>query len=150
MNFIYRISFLTIFLCFLGRSYGNLPGYSYYKLLTIQNPMVSGSGNHTNFPVLISHTDLNLRSTTNGGNVQNINGFDIAFSDATGTIQLNHQLEGYDPVTGKISFWVQVPSLSTSTNTDIRIYYGNSTVTTDQSTNNTWDTNFKAVYHFII
>lgn len=95
MNFIYRISFLTIFLCFLGRSYGNLPGYSYYKLLTIQNPMVSGSVNHTNFPALISHTDLNLRSTTNGGNVQNINGFDIAFSDPTGTIQLNHQLEGY-------------------------------------------------------
>jgi gliding motility-associated-like protein len=147
MKIIYRISFLVIFLCFLGRSYANLSGYSYYKTLTIQSPMVSGLANHINFPVLISHTDLDLRSTTNGGNVQNINGFDIAFSDATGTIQLNHQIEEYDPITGTISIWVQVPSLSTSTNTDIRIYYGNATVATDQSTTNTWDTNFKAVYH---
>ncbi len=38
-------------------SSGGLPNadyFSYYKTITIDNTKVNGSGNHTNFPVLIS------------------------------------------------------------------------------------------------
>ncbi len=147
MKPIYKILVLVIFLSFSEFSFANLPGFSYYKTLTIQSSMVAGTGNHINFPVLISHTDSDLKSVSNGGKVQNINGFDIAFSDATGTTQLNHQIESYNPVTGEITMWVQVPNVSALVNTTIRIYYGNSSISTDPSTTNTWDNNFKAVYH---
>src|SRR5256885_1976991 len=47
-----------------------LTGYSYGKTITIQSSQVAGT--QTNFPVLVNiTTDNNLKSTGNGGHVQN-------------------------------------------------------------------------------
>ena len=61
------------------------------------------TGPHTNFPVLISLTLADLKTTANGGNVQNANGYDIIFtSDQAGNTQLAHEIESYTASTGKI------------------------------------------------
>ena len=91
-------------------SYANLPGYGFYKVLTIQSTQVSGTVIHSNFPVLINHTDPDLRTVANGGNVVNINGYDIQFSAVNGTTILEHDLEYYNPLTGEVTAWVKLPS----------------------------------------
>lgn len=124
-----------------------LPGYSYRKQLTVDNTQVSTVSNTdlTNFPVLISLTDSDL--ATSAGFVTSTNGFDIAFTSSDGTTQLDHELEEYNSGTGQILAWVRFPTLNATTDTDFYIYFGNSSQTTDQSINSTWDSNFQLVMH---
>jgi len=124
-----------------------LSGYDFNKLITIDNTKVAGTANHTNFPVLISFTDADLKTTGNGGDVTNANGYDIAFTSSDGITQLDHQIEKYDATTGEYVAWVRIPKLDYNDDTDIYMYYGNSAVTTDQSSTGTWDVNYTAVWH---
>jgi len=121
-------------------------GYNYEKTITIQASKVSGT--NTNFPVLISLTSNSLKSTANGGHVQSASGYDIRFTlGDCGTI-LPHQIESYDPVAGQLVAWVKIPSLPSTSNTILYMFYGKSTVTTDPSSTAVWDANYMAVYHF--
>ena len=62
-------------------------GYSYRREVDFVDGQVV-SGPHTNFPVLVDVTLLDLRTTGNGGKVENASGFDIIFtSDQAGTNQ---------------------------------------------------------------
>jgi len=122
-----------------------LCGSQYRRPITISNTMVGGGVDLTNFPVLINVTDAtNLKYP--GGHVANANGYDIIFTDATGT-PLNFQTESYTAASGIYIGWVKIPTLSASTTTTIYMYYGDGTISTDQSLATTWDTNFVAVYH---
>lgn len=122
--------------------------YLYRDTITIDHTKV-GSGGVTNFPMLFSGTYAQLATVANGGQVTNANGYDIIFtSDALGLTVLNYERELYTAATGKVVFWVQVPSLSSSSDTVIYIWYGNSLISTDQSNATaTWDSNFTAVMH---
>ncbi len=124
-----------------------LAGYSFRKQITILNGQVSGSADHANFPVLISHTDTDLRTFPNGGNVMNSNGYDIVFTAADGVTQLDHQLEKYTASTGAVVAWVRIPLLDFNDDTNIYMYYGNTSISTDQSSTGTWDSNYTAVWH---
>lgn len=103
------------------------------------------AGPHTNFPVLISHTDPDL--ATAAGKVTNVNGYDIRFADNAGN-PLDFQLEKYNGATGQIVAWVKIPTLTNGSNVTIQILYGNSAVMTDQSTNATWSSGYNGVWHF--
>jgi biopolymer transport protein ExbB len=122
------------------------PGYAYGKSITIQSSMVSGTV--TNFPVLISITDNNLRTIANGGHVAHANGYDIVFTLPNGSTQLSHQIERYVPATGEYVAWVNVPSLSSSSNTIIAMFYGNASVSADPSNTAVWDNDYMGVWHF--
>jgi hypothetical protein len=126
--------------------YAQLSGYTYVKTITIQSSKVTA--NQTNFPVLISFTDVNLKSVANGGHVQNSNGYDIVFTAGSCTTILPHQIELYSASTGQYVAWVNVPSLSATSNTTLYMFYGKTGVTTDPSTTAVWDANYMGVYHF--
>ena len=128
-------------------SFAQVPGYNFRLKTQINASQVSGSTSLTNFPVLVSATRNEFRSTGNGGNVENVNGYDIIFTAANGTTILSHQLETYDPVTGEIEFWVRFPSVSATVDTEFYVYFGNSGIASDQSTTNVWDSNYKMVLH---
>ena len=105
----------------------------------------------TNFPVLISlpaNTYTDLKTTANGGVVTNANGYDIIFtSDAAGTQPLAYERESYSGSTGAMIDWVNVPTVSHSSNTSIYLFYGNASVNTDQSNpSGTWDSNYAVSY----
>ena len=119
-------------------------GYKYYVDITIDQ--AAGSEDLADFPVLINITQDYLRSIANGGHVENINGYDILFTDLSGS-KLNHQVEAYYPVSGNLVAWVRVPILSGSGTTVVRMVYGNQAVTTDQSVESTWISSYKGVWH---
>ena len=124
-----------------------LGNYAYRKQVTIPAENVSGSGSHTNFPILIDITDNDLISISNNGLVHSDNGYDIGFSQDNLTL-LNHEIESYSATTGRIVAWVQIPSLSTSSDNTVYIYFGYPQIIVDPSTPDTWDDNaYVAVYH---
>lgn len=144
----YKILFLILAsLLFAEAAYAQLSGYKYRKKLTVDNTRVSGAGTLTNFPVLISFTDPDIATISNGGRTTSVNGYDIAFTHSDGSTQLDHELESYNASTGQILAWVRFPSLSGSSDTDFFIYFGNSSQTTDQSSTTTWDNSYQAVLH---
>ena len=122
-------------------------GYSYGKKITIDNTKVSGSGSHTNFPVLISLTDNDLRTTGNSGYVQSSNGYDIIFTSGNGSTTYSHEIEKYNASTGEFVAWVNVPSLSATANTEINMYYGNSSITSNPSSTSTWNSDYIVNMH---
>lgn len=123
-------------------------GYNYAKQITIQSSQVSGSSDHLDFPILISLTDNDLRTTANGGRVTSANGYDIVFTSNDCLTILDHQIESYSATTGAYVAWVRVPVLSVSSNTVIQMYYANSSVTANTSSTGVWDASYKAVWHF--
>ena len=117
----------------------------------------------SNFPLLVSLTDVNLRTKANdptNGRVENANGYDILFratDDATcggtGPCTLDHEIESYDggASAGTLVAWVRLPSINTnaaSTDTVIYMYYGNADISVSlEDADGVWDTNYKGVWH---
>ncbi len=127
---------------------GPAAGYQYVRQLTVNASGITGI--LVNFPVLFAATVPSLATVANGGRVQNANGYDILFtSDAAGTQKLNWEVESYNPASGAVVYWIQVPRLGSGANTPLYLFYGNVNVTNDQSNRaGTWDSTFTAVYHF--
>lgn len=94
------------------------------------------------FPVLI-----NLTSDSDLASHAQSNGNDILFTSSDGTTKLSHEIENYNSTTGALVAWVKVPSLSSSVDTDLYIYHGNSTCGSQQDATNVWDSGFKGVWH---
>lgn len=120
----------------------------FYRTLTIDHTKV-GSSTHTDFPVLVSGTYTYLKTTGNGGKVEDANGYDVGFfSDSALTTRLKHETERYVASTGEVVYWVKVPSVSHTVDTVIYMAYGDTSITTDQSdAANVWDSFYSGVYH---
>ncbi|MDO8634974.1 MAG: DUF2341 domain-containing protein, partial [Dehalococcoidia bacterium] len=112
----------------------------YRKSITIDHTKVSAD--MTDFPVLI-----NLSSDSDLASDALDNGYDILFTSSDATTKLNHEIEQFDGATGKLVAWVKVPSLSSSSDTIIYIYYGNPSSGNQQNPTGVWDSNYKAVWH---
>lgn len=109
------------------------------KKITLDADAVAGSGDLTDFPVLISlSADSNLSSSAQA------DGDDILFTNASGT-KLNHEIESYS--SGTLVAWVKVPTLGGTTDTDIYMYYGNAGAASQQNPTGVWDSNYKGVWH---
>jgi hypothetical protein len=125
-------------------------GYTYRRTIIASSSLVAPSGTSlTNFPMLISGTYSYLAATSSGGNVQNSNGYDIIFtSDSAGQNPLSYEVESYTSSTGAASYWVGMPTFSSSSRT-LYVFYGKASVTSTQSNASaTWNSNFAAVWHF--
>ena len=113
--------------------------WGYRKQITIDHSKVTA--NLVNFPVLISLTsDSNLVAHAQA------DGDDIVFTDNIGN-KLNHEIELYTSSTGRLIAWVNVPALSSSTDTKLYLYYGNSACSSQQNKPGTWNSNFLMVHH---
>ncbi len=123
--------------------------FSYQRDIVINHTQIPNT-DQANFPVMISVTDPVLASTANGGHVANPNGYDMVFaSDVNCQTVLSYEIESWNAATGQLIAWVNVPLLSHTTDTLIRLCYGNSTITTNQSNPaGTWNGNYLGVYHF--
>ena len=135
-----------------GESWYSANGtWSYRKEITINNIKVSDldSADMLNFPITVNSTDLDLRTVTNGGKVENGNGYDIIFTDSTGSgTKLDHEIEKYDAVAGELVTHVRIPVLDYDDNTILYMYYGNDAITVSQENiTAVWDSNFVMVQH---
>ena len=112
--------------------------WSYRKLITLNRSQVPST--QTNFPVLISITDTDLRDRAQA------DGDDIVFIDSNGN-KLNHEIEQYTAGTGALVAWINVTSLSSVSDTEIYMYYGNNGCSNQQNAAGVWP-GYTMVYHF--
>ena len=115
--------------------------YGYKKQVTIDKDKVLEDC--TDFPVLISIEDADLLA-----HAESTNGYDIIFVNSLENAMLDHELETFNSSSGTLVAWVCIPSLSSTDDTIIYMYYGKSGCI-NQSTTDTWDANYIAVYHLI-
>ncbi|WP_167975071.1 DUF2341 domain-containing protein [Lentzea indica] len=114
-------------------------GWRYRKAITIDRTKVGAS--LTNFPFLVSRTDSDLAARAQSS------GNDILFTSSDGVTKINHQIETYTSGTGTLVGWVKVPSLSTTADTVIYMYYGNASAGDQQTAGAVWDSGFTGVWH---
>jgi hypothetical protein len=114
--------------------------FRYRKIITINSSKVSED--LTNFPFLIDLTDSDLKS----GRVQP-DADDIIFIDQTGA-KLDHEIELFQQNSshGRLIGWVRIPSLSSVSDTNITMYYGNSAVTSQENVNGVW-IDYAGIWH---
>ncbi|HMA05515.1 MAG TPA: DUF2341 domain-containing protein, partial [Methanomicrobiales archaeon] len=74
-------------------------------------------------------------------------GDDIVFTDSGGTTVLPHEIESFTKSSGALVAWVKLPTVSSSANTDIYLYYGNSSTASQQNASGVWDSNYRGVWH---
>ena len=114
--------------------------WRFRKQITIDFNQVDA--NLTGFPVLINlATDAELAASAQ------IDGDDILFTLSDETTKIPHEIEFFDLGTGELVAWVNVPSVSASVDTNIYMYYGNTTVGSQQDVLNVWDANYVQVLH---
>jgi MSHA biogenesis protein MshQ len=117
--------------------------WTYRKKITINAENVSGSSNLLNFPVLIS-----LPSDSDLANDARNDGYDILFTAGDETTKLQHEIESFNGTTGNLTAWVEILSLSPTTNTDIYMYYGYAGSGDSSNATGVWDdANYKMVQH---
>lgn len=124
---------------------GSSVNFLYYKEIEINAEYVDGDQAH--FPILIYlATDSDLADEVQA------DGDDIAFAvwnTTFGSFEwTDHEIELFNKATGKLVAWVRIPSLNETVNSTVRMFYGNATMTNQQTPSGVWDNNFEAVYHF--
>lgn len=125
-------------------------GYTNQRTLTVNAAAVSTQTlNYTNFPVLISTSEVTL-STTTGAGGHLVTGYDLIISsDSNCLFPVNFDTETVQNVgISTMNIWVKL-DFSSSTNRTYYLTYGNAAITTYQgiSSSATYDSNYKAVYH---
>jgi len=94
----------------------------------------------TNFPLLVDVTDDDLAAAAQP------DGHDIAFTDINGNT-LSHEIEFYDYLNGHLIAWVNIPSLSSTEDTTVYLYFGNSGADSQENPGDTWNNNYVMVQH---
>jgi hypothetical protein len=127
--------------------------YAFSQPITLNTSGAGISSTLTNFPALVYIKEDALKSAVNcANNVQSptggTNGYDFAFTLAGSTAELFYQVDSFDPTTGTLLAWVQLPS-ATAANTNLTFYFGSTTPAhTAAFTAATWYSDYQAVYHF--
>jgi MSHA biogenesis protein MshQ len=115
-------------------------GWEFRKMITINhNDVVADL---VNFPVLVRTIDYDLRDKAQD------DGDDILFMKHPGKAeQLFHEIESYDGDSGELVAWVNIPRLSSHSDTKFYMYYGNPNCSSQGYHEKVWDSNYKSVWH---
>jgi len=111
------------------------------KQLTVLAADVTGASSLTDFPLLVSITDTDLKDNARS------DGFDIFFTESDGTTVIPYERESYDSTTGELIAWVLV-DLSDTVDNNFFMFYGNPNATDQQDPLPVWNTRFQDVFHF--
>jgi hypothetical protein len=116
-------------------------GRQYYRTLSVNTGRVPSV--LIDFPVLVTlHNDTTLRTTAAGGHVAAPDGYDIYFTDSSGSTRYASEIESYDGLNGNLTAWVKIPSLAGGT--AFRMYYGTAPAA---GTASVWSNAFQGVWH---
>ena len=116
------------------------PSWVYRIKITIDHTKVAG--NLTNFPWLVS-----IASNASLASHAQSDGDDILFTGSDSVTKLDHEIESYVSGTGQLLAWVRIPTLSSTVDTDIYLYYGNPSASNQANPTGVWDSNYKGVWH---
>jgi hypothetical protein len=127
----------------------DVSGYSCYRTIRVDHAKISGTDPLANFPLLVKFENDSYLSAGTCGWIKNSDGWDIIFTDDSGTptVQYDHEIEMFVGAAGTLFAWVRIPSLSATAYTDLRMWYGNSGATDTSNPTGVWDCNYKGVWH---
>jgi hypothetical protein len=111
--------------------------------LVIDKTKISATANTIlkNFPVMVNFSSSALlNAKADGSDI-----FFVLDSGGGGYTKLNHEIEWF--ANGSILAWVNVTKMSSSTNTKLWMYFGNSDAEDQQNKYGTWNSGYLAVYH---
>ena len=117
-----------------------LSGYTTRKKITIDKSKIDSD--LTDFPVLVKLTSSNFDFSR-----ANSDGFDLRFTSADGTTLLKYERERHDATNKLAEYWVKIPSISSTANTDFFIYFRSLDTDDGADPTNVWDSSFKMVQH---
>jgi biopolymer transport protein ExbB len=121
-------------------------GWQHRKALTVAPTKVLSTADLTAFPLLVSTTDVDLKTVENGGRLTS--GLDLAFFAADGTTPLAFEIEQYSPTTGRLIAWVKLPVLSKTAGAKLYMSFGNPQVTTSlEDRRAVWSDGYAGVWH---
>jgi len=112
--------------------------WMYRKEININHSKISTS--LSNFPIVIDIVDIDLAIKAQS------DGDDIVFIDENSD-KLNHEVESYNSSDGGLITWVNVSSISSSSDTTLFMYYGNPDCENQEDVEGVWDSNFEAIWH---
>lgn len=113
--------------------------WSHRRAVTI--PAGSVDGDLADLPVLVSLTDAGMV-----GQVQD-DGSDLRFTAADGSTPLAHDLERWDPATGELLAWVEVPTVAAASSTTVLLHWGATDAPAQADGPATWSNGFDGVWH---
>ena len=114
--------------------------WSYKKKITLNSTMIEDS--FTDFPVLVhipNDSDLATFAQNDGD--------DILFIADDLLTKLPHEFEFYNSTDGELIAWVKT-DLSDTPDTEIYLVFGNGAASSQEEAEDTWNSNYRAVYHF--
>lgn len=148
---IFRIIKLGIILIIIKMILGREPSNDWWssdwlfrRQITIDHTKVAGD--LANFPVLVSYASsvFSNHAQPDGDD------FVFVYSNGDEHMQLCHEIEYYDNITGELIAWVNVTYLSADEDTTLYLYYGNPSCTSQQFPEGVWDSNYVMVQHMDI
>ncbi len=117
-----------------------LAGWSKRQKLTIDHTQVDDE--LTDFPVkVIVSSDNPLFDTAKS------DGSDVRFTSADGTTLLDFEREVHDDTNSIAVYHVKIPLVSSTSDTEIYLYYGNASATDASSPTSVWDSDYVLVMH---
>ena len=116
------------------------PSWLYRQEITIDHTLVAED--LADFPVLITHAVVQASLFTHARS----DGADIVVTAGDETTRLKRELVTYDAIAGELELYVRVPSLSSLTDTELYIYYGNAGAA-EANDADTWNADYGVVYH---
>lgn len=119
-----------------------LPGYTFRQKITIDADTYI-DGDLSDLPIVINIPSSNADFWSNEDGA----GGTVRFTASDGSTLLKFQEESFDAIGEDAWFHVKIPTLSSSADTDIYVYYNTDTPSDGSDKENVWDSNFKAVYH---
>jgi hypothetical protein len=120
-------------------------GGSDFRALTI-NHTKCGSADSIDFPVWVSGTYPELADVGHGGQLTSVPNFAF-YADSAKTTLLKAERISHDLTTGRIRYWVKVPTVSHSSDTVIYPGWDTSNSTDLMDPANVWTSSFKPVIH---
>lgn len=110
--------------------------WNHYRTLTIESDYIGSTLN--SFPCLVV-VPTAVGSTADGGN-------SIRFLATDHVTTYDYEIESWDGASNSF-VWVEIPEISSATDTQFIMYYNNTAATDNQNPTGVWDANFISVYH---
>lgn len=123
-----------------------MAAYNYTTPLIVMHGQVGEV--ETNFPVLVQTSSVLFSTSSSGGHM--LTAYDLVFSTMPNcSFLLNWDTETVNNTgSAQANIWVEVPILSSTTDTVFYMCYGNAGITSYQGNSAlTWDSNFAGVWH---
>jgi uncharacterized repeat protein (TIGR02059 family) len=114
--------------------------FTYKKLIAIDHTKFTA--NQEDFPItlILTSSNFNFAHTLSSG-------YDIIFKNESETLCLPFEREYYDQANQMGKFHIKIPNISSISDTNFYICYGNSSATDTQLPERVWSNGYNAVYH---